>query len=177
MQELKDLVDNITEGQNIIYEWENKDDHQLNVSFSTNELSLKYEFDIDELHITKTANNKVDFSEEVSSIDEGLEIIEKDIQSILGISESNKFNIGDLSDDRLEITDILAPNNDEDSEEEKQDEVVRNYTEYIAKDSKKNFYLYSGDYTARNSCSSVFNEGCLIWPKLLKKYFLVSSEL
>ncbi len=90
MQELKDLVDNATEGNNIIYEWENKNDHELIVSFSTDNLSIKYDFDIDDLHITKTAGDNVDFSTEVDSIEEGLDIIEKDIQSILGISERVK---------------------------------------------------------------------------------------
>ena len=51
MQELKDLVDNVTNGQNIIYEWENKEDHELTVSFSTDNLSIKYDFDIDDLLI------------------------------------------------------------------------------------------------------------------------------
>lgn len=90
MQELKDLVDGATDGNNIIYEWENKNDHELTVTFSTGELSIRYDFDIDDLHVTKTAGDKVDFSSEVESIEEGLEIIEKDIQSILGISEKVK---------------------------------------------------------------------------------------
>ena len=90
MQELKDLVDGATEGHNIIYEWENKSDHELTVSFTFNDLAIRYDFDIDDLHVTKTAGDKVDFHTEVESIDEGLEIIEKDIQSILGISESRK---------------------------------------------------------------------------------------
>lgn len=94
MQEIKDLVNSATDGQNIIYEWENKNDHQLVVSFSTNELSIKYDFDIDDLIITKTAGETVDFQSNVESIEEGLEIIEKDIQSILGISENYK---GDLN--------------------------------------------------------------------------------
>ena len=90
MQELRDLVDGATEGNNIIYEWENKNDHELTVSFSTGDLSITYDFDIDDLHVTKTAGGKVDFNAEVESIDDGLEIIEKDIQSILGISERVK---------------------------------------------------------------------------------------
>lgn len=90
MQELKDLVDSATDGNNIIYEWENKSDRELVVSFSTEELSIKYDFDIDELYITKTAGENIDFQTSVESIDEGLEIIEKDIQSILGISERVK---------------------------------------------------------------------------------------
>ena len=90
MQELKDLVDNVTDGQNIIYEWENKEDHELTVSFSTDNLSIKYDFDIDDLLVTKTAGGVIDFQTSVESIDEGLEMIEKDIQSILGISERVK---------------------------------------------------------------------------------------
>jgi len=88
MQELKDLVNSVSDGQNMIYEWENKEDHQLSVSFSTGELSVKYEFDIDDLYITKTAGDVIDFETNVESMDEGLDMIEKDIQSILGISEN-----------------------------------------------------------------------------------------
>ena len=90
MQEIKDLVDGATEGNNIIYEWENKSDHELIVSFSTDSLSIRYDFDIDDLYLTKTAGNEVDFKTEVESIEEGLDIIEKDIHSILGISERVK---------------------------------------------------------------------------------------
>ena len=92
MQELKDLVDGMSDGQNIIYEWENKEDHQLSISFSTGELSIKYEFDIDDLMVTKTAGDIIDFDTKVESIDEGLDMIEKDIQSILGISESGEYS-------------------------------------------------------------------------------------
>lgn len=101
MQELKDLINDVTDGHNIIYEWENKKDHQLNISFSTNELSIKYEFDIDELKLTKIAGDVVDFETEVESIDEGLDMIEKDIQSILGISESTSYI------DRISVGDVL----------------------------------------------------------------------
>jgi len=90
MSELRDLVDGATDGNNIIYEWENKNDHELTVTFSTGELSIKYDFDIDDLYVTKTAGSNVDFQTSVESIEEGLEIIEKDIQSILGISERVK---------------------------------------------------------------------------------------
>jgi hypothetical protein len=91
MQEIKDLVDSASQEQNFIYEWENKQDHQLSISFSTSELSVKYEFDIDGMLVSKFVGETTDFVEEVSSIDEGLDIIEKDIQLILGISEKYKF--------------------------------------------------------------------------------------
>lgn len=91
MHELKDLIDNISDGQNIIYEWENENDHRLSVNFTTNDVSIKYDFDIDNLHIVKTAGEIIDFETNVESIDEGIDIIEKDIQMILGISESSKY--------------------------------------------------------------------------------------
>jgi len=93
MQKIKDLLDNISD-ENIVYEWENKNDHQLVVSFSYGQLAVKYDFDIDDLYLTKTAGNVVDFESGVESIDDGLEMIEGDIKSILGISESyrNEWN-------------------------------------------------------------------------------------
>jgi hypothetical protein len=87
MQEIKELVDSIG-GQAFMYEWENKNDHELFVNFTSNELVLRYEFDIDDLILKKIASNVVDFETKVSSIDEGLDIIEKDIHSILGVSET-----------------------------------------------------------------------------------------
>ena len=90
MQELKDLIDGMSDGQNLIYEWENKDDHQLLVNFNSGDLSLRYEFDIDDLHVTKIAGDTVDYKTDVESMEEGLDLIEKDIQSILGIDEAKK---------------------------------------------------------------------------------------
>lgn len=88
MQEIKDLIDNIAEGQSLIYGWENKNDHELFINFTTDEVTLRYEFDIDDLKLTKIASNVIDFETAVNSIDDGLSIIEKDIHSVLGISES-----------------------------------------------------------------------------------------
>jgi len=104
MQELKDLVEGISAGQNFIYEWENKNDHQLLVNFSTGELSIRYEFDIDDLIITKVVGETIDFTENVESIDEGLDMIEKDIQMILGISESSKY---DSSIKEVEVENVI----------------------------------------------------------------------
>ena len=104
MQELKDLVEGISDGQNFIYEWENKNDHQLLVNFSTGELSIRYEFDIDDLIITKVVGETIDFTENVESIDEGLDMIEKDIQMILGISESSEY---DSSIEEHEVENVI----------------------------------------------------------------------
>lgn len=92
MQEIKDLLDGISgDEQNMIYEWENKDDHQLAVSFSLDDLSVRYDFDIDDMTLTKTAGESVDFETPVDSIDAGIEMIEQDIKSILGIEEAVLF--------------------------------------------------------------------------------------
>ena len=86
MQELKDLIDGMSDS-NLIYEWKNKSDHEIIVNFSTAELSIRYEFDIDQMYVAKWAGEVLDFQTQVESIDEGLEIIEKDVQGILGVSE------------------------------------------------------------------------------------------
>lgn len=89
MQELKDLIDGIAD-ESIVYEWENKSDHEIIVNFTKGDLGIQYQFDIDQMFVQKTVGDQIDFKESVESIDEGLEIIEKDIQSILGISERAK---------------------------------------------------------------------------------------
>jgi hypothetical protein len=103
MQEISDLVNSISQSQaqaqdqsissNLIYEWENKNDHDLIVNFTKDNLAIKYEFSIDDLYITKYAGDSIDFEKSVKSVDEGLDIIEKDIQFILGISEKKINNV------------------------------------------------------------------------------------
>ena len=98
MQEISDLVSSIAQSQSqgqaqsksqsLIYEWENKNDHDLIVNFTKDDLAIKYEFSIDNLYVKKYAGDVVDFEKSVDSIDEGLDIIEKDIQYILDINES-----------------------------------------------------------------------------------------
>jgi hypothetical protein len=90
MSELNDLVSNISDGTNIMYQWENKDNHELIINFLFNGISVRYELDIDGLNLSKFANDVLDFNESIESIDEALDIIEKDIHNILGISEAKK---------------------------------------------------------------------------------------
>ena len=87
MQELKDLIDSLSDNS-IIYQWENKSDHEVVVNFTYNELSIRYEFDVDQMYVAKFVGDTTDFQTYVESIDEGLDVIEKDIQGILGISEN-----------------------------------------------------------------------------------------
>ena len=67
MHEIKDLVDNASDGQNILYEWESKDDHQLLINFTIDEKSIRYEFDIDDLILTKICNDEVEFQENLET--------------------------------------------------------------------------------------------------------------
>lgn len=86
MQEISKLIEDISEGRNIIYEWQTKNDHDVVVTFSTDNISVNYDFDIDDLYVVKTYNNKIDFQVDVSSIDNGISLIEKDIKTILDIN-------------------------------------------------------------------------------------------
>ena len=123
MQELKDIIDNVSDGQNLIYEWENKDDHELLINFTTGELSIRYEFDIDEMFVTKVVGDSVDFTQSVKSITDGLVIIEKDIRLVLGINESGQWDssikqsdLGDVVNKIAEISKLDIPDNTADIE-------------------------------------------------------------
>ena len=62
---------------------------QLNMCLYVGGDPVKFEFDLDELRISKIVDDEeVEFSENVSSIDEGLDIVEKEIYYYLGVSES-----------------------------------------------------------------------------------------
>ncbi len=92
MQEIKDMIGTIENGTSLIYDWENKNDHELYINFSKDDLSIRYEFDIDDLKLTKIAGGATDFQTAVDSMDAGINMIESDINSILGVNESI-FNI------------------------------------------------------------------------------------
>ena len=102
MQEIKDMLAGISDGQTLIYEWENKNDHELSISFTTDSLSIKYEFDIDDLTVSKIVGDTVDFTSDVDSVDKGIEVIKNDIHSILGIEENSIFE--SKYEERISIT-------------------------------------------------------------------------
>lgn len=89
MEELSDLISNLSNGNNIMYQWESKENSELIINFLFNDLSIRYEFDIENLKISKIVGETIDFDIRVSSIDEALDIIEKDVHNILGISEKS----------------------------------------------------------------------------------------
>jgi len=95
LEELEDMVKSFTEGKDLMYHWENKNDEAIVITFQFNGVALKYDFDVDEGVLTKTSDDQIEFEEMVESVEEGLEIIEKDIQMMLGISERVKARYKD----------------------------------------------------------------------------------
>ena len=91
MEELSDLISNLSDGNNIMYQWENKESNELVINFLFNDLSIRYEFDIENLKISKIVGENIDFDKKVTSIDGALDIIEKDIHSIIGIGEKSNI--------------------------------------------------------------------------------------
>ena len=85
MNELKDLISNVSNGQELIYEWENKFDHHLLINFIIGSDSIQYELDIDDLIVRKTLNNEIEFESDISGLEEGLELIESDIIKTLNL--------------------------------------------------------------------------------------------
>lgn len=92
MQELKDLVDDYSDGHSLIYEWKDAEDHKMDINFSAGDLSVEYEFDIDSLRVSKSVCGEVDtdFDRDFESVDDCLSAIEADIHDVLGISEKAK---------------------------------------------------------------------------------------
>lgn len=120
MKELSDVTDDLN-----VFEWsiDEKSSYedgdvpldsqgQLNISFIVgnlhNEEFIKFEFDLDELRLEKIVDeDEVKYSERVSSIEEGLDIIEKEIYKYIGISES--FEDNELTGKRVRIVRLEDP--------------------------------------------------------------------
>ena len=52
MSELEDIISNITDNE-VLYEWENKFDHQLFITFSYDDNHIKYELNVNDLFLKK----------------------------------------------------------------------------------------------------------------------------
>lgn len=87
MSEIKELIDSVGDGHHLLYEWENKNNHEVIINFNWDDLSIRYELSIDNMLLVKVENESVILEESVASIDEALDIIEKDIHNIIGVSE------------------------------------------------------------------------------------------
>lgn len=80
---------------------------RLNISLSLAGDTSKYEFDMDELKLSVFFDGEEIDSHVVSDIDEGLDIIEKDIYEIFGISES--FEDSELTGKRIRLIRMEDP--------------------------------------------------------------------
>ena len=93
MEELAELIKSVS-SEKIMYEWKNDDNHKLHINFiyDEDEEPISFEFDIDNLNLTKIEGDEVSYSEPVNDTEEGLDIIEQDIYMILGVHESQVLN-------------------------------------------------------------------------------------
>lgn len=123
MQELGDITDDLN-----MFEWSidektsYEEGHvpldsqgQLNISFVVGDIHkedfVKFEFDLDELRLDKIVDeDEVMYSEKVSSVEEGLDIIEKEIYKYLGVSEAyGNFEDNELTGKRVRIVRLEDP--------------------------------------------------------------------
>jgi len=84
---------------------------QLNIHFSTVEGEIKFEFDLDGLSLSKIINEEeVEYSKKLSSVEECLDIIEKEIYEYLGVSEAyGNFEDHELTGKRVRIVRLEDP--------------------------------------------------------------------
>jgi hypothetical protein len=90
MQEIRDLISNISTDYK--FSWENSNDEKLSIVFEINGMCVKYTFDILSMNLTKYVGESIDFDIDVSSIDDGINQIDIDIKSLIGISERRRNN-------------------------------------------------------------------------------------
>tara|TARA_B100001059_G_C17509969_1_gene415335 strand:- start:243 stop:560 length:318 start_codon:yes stop_codon:yes gene_type:complete len=84
MSELQDIISNITDNE-VLYEWENKFDHQLFITFSYDENHMKYELNVSDLYLKKFNNENLIYDKTLSSLEEGLNIIYNEVVDIVDI--------------------------------------------------------------------------------------------
>lgn len=80
IQELKELIGSLNSTNRIIYEIENKDDHEVIFVFTLDDDTIKYELKIDDLMIIKSVGSNLEFNKDLKSWEEGFEIIENDLK-------------------------------------------------------------------------------------------------
>lgn len=84
MLEIKELLNSMG-NETLMYEWENENDHKLFINFAANGLSVRYEFNIDDMVVTKIVGDVTDYVQDVDSMESGVTFIQKDIHALLGI--------------------------------------------------------------------------------------------
>lgn len=84
MSEIKSILDSLG-NKTIVYYWDNKADRELFISFGVNGFLVNYEFNINNMLVTKLVGEIIDYKKNVDSIDSAITLIQKDINSLLGI--------------------------------------------------------------------------------------------
>lgn len=107
MSELSDLIKNSTNETDFMYQWEDEEEMELVINFVIDKSSYRFEFDIDDLFLIKIIGNKIDYTKKVSSIEDGLDMIEKNIQEITGIEEAILLENNLEDDNILKICDLI----------------------------------------------------------------------
>lgn len=112
MEELVDICEDLN-----MFEWhiDNKSEDsegQLNITFIVGEIHYEefvtFTLNLDDLNLTKViGEDEVEYSEKVVSVEEGLDIIEKEIYKYLGVSES--FEDNELTGKRIELVRLEDP--------------------------------------------------------------------
>ena len=87
LDELSDLLKNSSNKTDLMYQWEDEEESELIINFMIDNKSYRYEFELDDLFLIKIIENKIDYTKKVSSIDEGMDMIEKETQDIINVNE------------------------------------------------------------------------------------------
>jgi len=82
MSELEDIISNITDNE-VLYEWENKFDHQLFITFSYDDNHIKYELNVNDLFLKKFNNENLIYDKTLFTLEDGLDIIYKEVTKIV----------------------------------------------------------------------------------------------
>lgn len=91
LSEIRDLVSKRVQGE-FVYTWKTEDDHHVVLTFVWDEVSVKYDFDVDDLFVEKTSGEIVDFKKKVDSLQHAMELIEQDLMLMMpeGVEERVK---------------------------------------------------------------------------------------
>jgi hypothetical protein len=80
MQKIENMVAEISNGTDIIYRWENRDNHELIVNFIYYGNPIRYEFDLDNLTLDKYIDDELEYTKTPPDIEGGISMIKRDIE-------------------------------------------------------------------------------------------------
>lgn len=90
MEEINRVISDASNGENISYNWQNKDNNRLIINFIFKENPIGYDLNFINKELKKFLNNEEIFSITVKSENEGIEIIKRDILSLINLNEKKR---------------------------------------------------------------------------------------